>query len=215
MTPVLLPVKELRSTKSRLAADLPREAVEQITLAMLQDLVDCMRAVPEIDRIFVVTPDAELAATAEAYGAETLLLSVPGLNASLDAATRKLCELGAERLLITLGDVAGALPEEVSSLFRTLEDLGGEGVVLAPSDDGGSSALLRAPADALANHFGKDSASVHRELAKAAALPYAERVLPSLSVDLDRLSDVPALLATPGAPRTKQALRALNLGESS
>ncbi len=165
--------------------------------------------------MFVVTPDAKIAEIAQSFGAEAMLLDVPGLNPSLDEATRRVCEMGASRLLITLGDVACALPEEISTLFERLDDQGGLGVVLAPSDDGGSSALLRAPADGLANRFGKNSAALHRELAKSVGLAYSECRLPSLAVDLDRLADVPALLASPGAPNTKATLRALKLGDES
>tara|TARA_Y100000590_G_scaffold205352_1_gene232880 strand:- start:2437 stop:3084 length:648 start_codon:yes stop_codon:yes gene_type:complete len=211
MTPVLLPIKELQSTKSRLAVDLPRRAVELVTVAMLKDLVECMRNVPEVDTVFVVTPDKTLANIAIGRGAEAMLIETPGLNPSLDVATQRICSLGASRVLITLGDVAGALPKEVSKLFRSLDEQGGKGVVLAPSGDGGSSALLRAPADALPNRFGKDSASTHRDLVKKAGMPYTELNLPSMVVDLDRVADVAALLANPGAKYTKQVLNGLDL----
>ena len=211
MTPVLLPIKELQSTKSRLAVDLPRRAVELITVAMLKDLVECMKNVPEVDTVFVVTPDKTLANIAIGRGAEAMLIETPGLNPSLDVATRRICALGASRVLITLGDVAGALPKEVSKLFRSLDEQGGKGVVLAPSGDGGSSALLRAPADALPNRFGKNSASTHRDLVKKAGIPYTEPNLPSMIVDLDRVTDVAALLENPGAKYTKQVLNGLDL----
>ena len=211
MTPVLLPIKELQSTKSRLAVALPRRAVELITVAMLKDLVECMKNVPEVDTVFVVTPDKTLANIAIGRGAEAMLIETPGLNPSLDVATRSICALGASRVLITLGDVAGALPKEVSKLFRSLDEQGGKGVVLAPSGDGGSSALLRAPADALPNRFGKNSASTHRDLVKKAGIPYTELNLPSMIVDLDRVTDVAALLENPGAKYTKQVLNGLDL----
>ena len=140
-----------------------------------------------------------------------MLIETPGLNPSLDIATQRICELGASRVLITLGDVAGALPREVSMMFEALYDQGDEGVVLAPSDDGGSSALLRAPADGLQNRFGKNSACTHRDLARKARIPYTELSLPSMAIDLDRVEDASALLAAPGAKLTKQVLRELGL----
>ena len=74
------------------------------------------------------------------------------------------------------------------------------------------SALLRAPWDAIPNRFGKHSAAAHREAALLAGLPYSELPLASLAVDLDRIEDAEALLASPDAPRTRALLEELGLG---
>ena len=116
----------------------------------------------------VVTPDPRVAEEAAALGAEPLLRDDPGLNAALDAGARHLVPRGLDALLVVLGDVPGGRPEDVAQLFEALRGLGGRGVVLAPSRDGGTSALLRAPWDVIPNRFGKDSAAAHREAARAA-----------------------------------------------
>ncbi len=111
-----------------------------------------------------------------------------------------------------LGDVAGALAEEVSTLFAVLRELGGRGVVLAPARDGGTGALLRAPHDVIPSRFGPESAEAHRDLAQRAGVPHREVPLPSLAVDLDCREDLDAFLARPdGGPRTRALLASLGL----
>ena len=200
----LVPVKRLRTGKSRLVRDLERVAVERLVLAMLEDIVEALRAVAGIGTVAVVTPDDELGRAARRFGAEALVLPDPGLNPSLDAAARK---LGAETLLVMLGDVAGALPGEIAELLAALDELGGRGVVLAPTRDGGTGALLRSPHDLIPNRFGPESAEAHRDLARLAGVPFREIELPSLSVDLDTREDLEAFVSGDcGGPRTRRLL---------
>jgi len=212
MNAALVPVKRLGAGKSRLAAIVGREAAEQLTRALLADVLAALGQRDEIARVVVVTPDREVAEAARAAGAEALLRADPGLNESLDAAAAELARDGAESLLVVLGDVAGVLPEEIGALYEALAGLGGQrGVVLAPSSDGGTSALLRAPHDVIPSRFGKESAAAHRAAARAAGVAFAELPLPSLAVDLDTVEDAEALLAGSGAPRTRALLRELGL----
>jgi len=212
-TVALVPVKHLASGKSRLADGLSRADIEALTLAMLSDVIAAARAARSVQRVVVVTPDAAVARAAEERGAEALLREDPGLNASLDAAATQLASRGMARLLVILGDVAGASPRDLDTLCLALEAQGGRGAVLAPARDGGTAALLRAPYDILPSRFGPHSAQAHREAAKQAGIPFRELQLASLSVDLDRLEDAQALLARrEGASHTRKVLAALGLG---
>ena len=210
----LVPVKALAAGKSRLAGSLPRGALERLALAMLGDVVGALRGTALLARVMVVTPDPRVADEAAALGAEPLLRDDPGLNPALDAGARVLAAGGAERLLVVLGDVPGARSTELAELFGALDALGGRGAVLAPSRDGGTSALLRAPWDVVPNRFGKDSAAAHRAAAREASVPYRELALASLAIDLDRLEDAHALRASPDAPRTRALLAELGVGSA-
>ena len=210
MIAALIPVKRLDAAKSRLWPQLPRASVERLTVAMLEDVLAALLAGPAIGRVVVVTEDDGAARAARGAGARALVRPDPGLNAALDAAAAELASEGAHAVLIVLGDVAGATSTDVSELLRALDALGGQGVVLAPSRDGGTSALLRAPPDTIPSRFGPASAGAHRESALRAGVPYRELVLPSLAVDLDRAEDVEELLRGPqGAAHTRRALHEL------
>jgi len=211
----LVPVKALDAGKSRLVASLTRGQIERLSLAMLDDVVGCLLGVDAIDRVAVVTPDVRVGDRARELGALALVRDDPGLNASLDGACTELAAAGADTLLVLLGDVAAARAEDIDALFVSLQGFGGEGVVLAPSRDGGTSALLRAPWNAIPNRFGKDSATAHREAALAAGLAYAELPSDSLAIDLDQVEDAEALAratGSSGGTRTRALLHEFGFG---
>jgi len=206
VTTALVPVKRLAATKSRLFGDRDGAAREALAIAMLRDVIAALLAARSVARVVVTTPDADVGAIARGCGAEALVRDDPGLNAALDAAARAL-DLGSEPLLVVLGDVAGALPEDLDALSAALDELGGRGAVLAPASDGGTTALLRAPHDLLPSRFGKDSAKRHREAASLHGVPFRELPLPSLALDLDVPEDVERFLTTSlGGEETRRVL---------
>ncbi len=211
MTIALIPVKRLEESKSRLLPELADAARQALTLAMLEDLIEALTRAACIDRIAVTTPDPLVARRAEAAGAEVLLRPEPGLNTALEDAAERLAPAPGEALLVVLGDVAGALPAD----FRRLVDEAGDaksGVWLAPSADGGTSALLLRPARAIAFRFGPASATRHRDAAREAGIAYHELPLPSLAIDLDQPEDLSAFLATSGGgARTRALLESLRI----
>jgi len=203
----VVPAKALVGAKSRLLPFLPREAVEKLCLAMLADVVEALRGVPQLARVAVVTPDETVAEAARAAGAEVMLRPEPGLNPAIEAAAAAFAPGPDDAVLVVLGDVAGASSAE---LARLLAALPGRGVALAASRDGGSAALLRRPRDVIAAGFGPDSAREHRERAARAGVPCVELALPSLAIDVDEPEDLAALRASGGAgPRTRALLARL------
>ncbi|MCP5057527.1 MAG: 2-phospho-L-lactate guanylyltransferase [bacterium] len=213
MNAALVPIKGLDAGKSRLMGVLPRSAIEALSLAMLGDVLSALARVREIDRTVVVTPDADVGKAAEQAGAEAMVLATTGLNPSLDEATRLLADRGLERLLVLLGDVAGARASDLQELFGAQAELGQPAAVLAPSSDGGTAALLRAPYDSIPSCFGSQSAAAHEQAAVAAGVPFRRCSLPSLAIDLDHPDDLDALLASDApARRTRALLGELGIG---
>lgn len=220
MIAAVVPVKALAGSKTRLAGG-DRRSIELLSLAMMGDVVEALLGVQALDRVAVVTPDEEVAREARSAGAEALLRDDPGLNPAIEAASALLAPGPGDGVLVVLGDVAAATPDELSQLVTSLEaeDTGSgttrtrrtEGVALAPSRDGGTSALLRIPRDAIPARFGADSAKRHRDEAARAGVPYRELLLPSLAIDVDVAEDARAILACESlGPRTREALRLLS-----
>lgn len=199
----VVPVKSLDAPKSRLRPTLGAEGVRELTLVMLRDLLEALLAVPEISRVAVVTPDSVVADCARDSGAEALLRDDPGLNQAIEAAAAELCPGPGDATLTVLGDVAGARAADLSRLIAAAP---ARGVALAPSQDGGTAALLRRPAGVIAAGFGPDSAKVHRELAERAGVPFVELSLPSLSLDLDEPRDLESFLNSAGRGARTRAL---------
>jgi len=209
MTAAVIPVKSLAAGKSRLLPELGREDLEALSLAMLEDLIRALMATPGVNRVAVATPDDRVAEHAQGLGAEALHGPDPGLNAALDAAPGKLGLSADAPLLVVLGDVPAARPDELQQLFDAAKAMApGPNAVLAPSRDGGTSALLRTPHGALPSRFGPQSAARHREAAKHAGTPLREIELPSLAIDLDRGEDIRAFLSQGDDGRQTRALLA-------
>ena len=212
MIAAAVPVKALAGTKSRLAPG-QRGAIERLTLAMMGDVLETLLGVPGLARVAVVTPDAAVARAATAIGAEALLRDDPGLNPAIEAASAQLAPGPADGILIVLGDVAAAT---CADLTRLIEAAPERGVVLAPSRDGGTSALLRRPRDVVPARFGADSAKRHREAAAHAGVAFQELALPSLAIDVDVSEDARDILLLPSVGRrTRAALAALAAKASS
>jgi 2-phospho-L-lactate guanylyltransferase len=207
MIAAVVPVKALPSSKSRLRRDFDTPFVERLAAAMLRDVLGALVRVPALGRIVVATPDADVAAVARNAGAESLVRDDPGLNPAVEAAAAEATDGPGDGVLVVLGDVAGARSEEIAQLVEALD---GPGVALAPSRDGGSSALLRVPRDVIPAGFGPESAKVHRERAKRAGVRFLEVALPSLAIDIDQREDLTALLKSPApAPHTRALWREL------
>jgi len=216
MTTALIPVKRLEESKSRLLPQLPDARRQALTLAMLEDLIESLSQTSGIDKIAVTTPDAIVAERARAAGAEILMRAEPGLNSALEDGRQRLQASDSAKsdgFLIVLGDVAGALPEDFSKLLDAAARSESPGVWLAPSSDGGTSALLQRPANAIPCCFGRDSAKRHREAADEADIPYFEIELASLSIDLDHPEDLEAFLGTESGGRRTRALLERTLDE--
>jgi 2-phospho-L-lactate guanylyltransferase len=203
MIAAVVPVKALPSSKSRLRSEFDTFFVERLAAAMLRDVLDALLQVPALGRVVVVTPDADVAEVARSAGAEPLLRDDPGLNPAIEAAAAEVTGDPGDGVLVVLGDVAGARSEEIAQLLAALD---GPGVALAPSRDGGTSALLRVPRDIIPAGFGRGSAEVHRERAKSAGVRLVEVALPSLDIDIDRQEDLADLLNGPAAASHTRAL---------
>jgi 2-phospho-L-lactate guanylyltransferase len=204
MIAAVVPVKALAAAKLRLLPDLDRQVTERLCLAMLRDVLDALSGVPALARVAVATPDRQVAEAARAGGAEVLLGPDPGLNPAVEAAAAALAPGAGDGVLVVLGDVAGARPEEIEALLGGVDE---RGVALAPSNDGGTSALLRVPRDVIPAAFGRGSAKLHRDLAARAGVSFREIALPSLAIDLDEREDLESFLRSGGAgPRTRALL---------
>jgi 2-phospho-L-lactate guanylyltransferase (CobY/MobA/RfbA family) len=75
--------------------------------------------------------------------------------------------------------------DDVTALFACPEE-----VVVAPSGDGGTNALLRRPPGVVAPSFGPGSAELHRRRAKEAGLECRSVEMSSLVLDIDQYRDL-------------------------
>jgi 2-phospho-L-lactate/phosphoenolpyruvate guanylyltransferase len=181
----LVPVKALAEAKGRLApavGPLPRRL---LAIAMFEDVVAALQAVPALAAPVVVSPDREVWRRAEAMGCR-VVEEPPGagdLNGALTAAARRLGN--GSPLLVVAADLPLASPAGLERVLAAAR----APVAVVPSADGGGTNVLawRDPAS-FAPSFGPDSAARHL------AVPGAVRVEePGLSLDVDTLEDLEAV----------------------
>jgi 2-phospho-L-lactate guanylyltransferase len=187
-TYALIPVKKLENAKSRIP-NISFETRKRLTKAMLSDVVQSTLEAKSISETFVMSPDHEIIKLAEKLGAKTILeKDERGLNFAISEGTGKLEELGAEGLLVILGD----LPLLTSHLLDLLvkKAISRPWVVIAPSKDNGTNLLLRTPPRVIPHvYYGQNSSIIHIRIAQYYHISYTVFRSPRLMLDIDTLQD--------------------------
>jgi 2-phospho-L-lactate guanylyltransferase len=187
----VVPVKDLRGTKSRLAPILEPGARAGLTLYMMGRVV---RAILEagVGDVCVVSPDRIVLEEAKRRGATPLLQESRGLNPALEEGRRRALGLGASTLLVLPADLPLLDAKDVRAVLERV----GEGPSVVISPDGGRSgtnALLIQPPDALPFAFGSESFEAHLEAARGRGLDVGVCERPHLAFDLDTAEDLARL----------------------
>lgn len=206
MIAAVVPAKALDQAKGRLAALLSEDERRCLTLAMLEDVVHALKAVPRLGIIAVVSPDDSVLSLARDLGAEAVLEppSVRGINQALDHARNAVMPRGPDALLVVLADVPTVTSANIESVLDALPE--DRGLVICPSTAKGTSALGLRPADVIPFRFGPDSFMLHRREAAARGIPATVLRLDSLAHDIDEAEDLRYLISQPAGAATQRLL---------
>jgi coenzyme F420-0:L-glutamate ligase / coenzyme F420-1:gamma-L-glutamate ligase len=203
----VVPAKEFTVAKQRLADALPAAARAALARAMLEDVLSAL-AGASLDRIVVVTPDAEVGAVAERWGAVVVRESEGRGHTAAVARGVALCrEWGASVMLTVPGDLPCLTAEDVR---RILDACGpAPAAVFVPSRSGlGTNAACLAPPDAVALRFGEPSFADHVAAARARGIEPVVLPLSGPGLDIDRPEDLQALRQAGPETRAARALEA-------
>jgi 2-phospho-L-lactate guanylyltransferase len=188
---LLAPVKPLAEAKSRLASVLPAEARVAIMRSLLGRMLELAAATRLFDELLVISRDPRVWEMAQQAGAHALPEAGEDLNSALVQGRRHAQGAGVHSLLVLPADLPRVTAQDLHELCRLGEQA--DGLVIAPSYNGGTNALhLRLPS-ALPFHFGDDSFARHLAAAAAAGLAAAVYDSPTLRFDLDTPADLLAL----------------------
>jgi 2-phospho-L-lactate guanylyltransferase len=191
---LLLPVKDLRNAKQRLATILTPEERFALAQAMLNDTIRAVRGIRHADKIFVITNYEPMMAAAEQYGWELLREEHQiSESASVDFASQLCAERGITALLRLPLDLPLVQPSDIDDLLAT--QCAAPAAVMVPSRDGtGTNAILRTPPTLFPSHFGPNSFAKHRREAEQVGASIILRRNERLEMDVDDESDLRALL---------------------
>ena len=206
MRAIVLPVKFLSETKSRLAPMLSPLERGALTLAMLEDVMDVTQQLSGW-ATWVISPDEAVLEIALGRSAHAIREEKPPLGNAIRQAEEEAVGRGVDTLAVLLPDTPLLTTE---ALTRALHTLGP--VVLAPSiDESGTNLLVRRPPTAIDARFGTDSYRKHLEAAALADLPTAIVGSQELGFDLDLPGDILTLLDAQRLGRTREVCLDMDL----
>jgi 2-phospho-L-lactate/phosphoenolpyruvate guanylyltransferase len=194
MRALLLPIKDLRNAKQRLAGVLTPEERFTLAHAMLADTIRAVRGVQHADRIFVVTNYEPVMEAARANGWEILAEEQQiSESVSVDAASRQCEERGVTAVLRLPLDLPLVQSSDIDELLIT--ECAVPAMLIVPSRDGtGTNAILRTPPTLFPSHFGTESFVKHCGEAERAGARILKRRNPRLEMDVDDEADLRALM---------------------
>lgn len=204
MRAVLIPVKEMALAKQRMAGLLSQRQREELTRSMLADVAGAVARI-EVD-VFIVSKDPWTWDFAASRGWATCREDEQESESrSVDRASQELETRGYTSLLRLPADLPLVQPAELEHLFEAAS--APRVVVLAPSHDGGTNALLRSPPGVISSQFGEGSLARHLAAAHQAKVPVRVVESPGLRLDLDTPADLRRFLPLGRSTETWKTLR--------
>jgi 2-phospho-L-lactate guanylyltransferase len=203
---IVLPVKFLSETKSRLAPVLSALERGALTLAMLEDVMDVTQELSGWET-WVISPDETVLEIALGRSAHAIREEKPPLGNAVRQAEAEALGMQVDALAVLLPDTPLLTSEALTGALHTLGP-----IVLAPStDEGGTNLLVRRPPNAIDARFGTDSYRKHLEAAALADLPTAIVGSPELAFDLDLPGDILTVLDARRQGRTREVCLDMDL----
>jgi 2-phospho-L-lactate guanylyltransferase len=206
---ILVPVKNLKDAKQRLASILDQPERTELARAMLHDVVDALVSWEERPEVAIVSCDSFALSLACKYGFEVIAdHRNSGETDAIEMATR-VCESRELDTLVIPGDIPLVQAWELQAIYDAAPPVG---TVLVPAGDGrGTNAVLRRPAALFALRFGNDSFKPHLAAAQATGKPCVVLPLPGIAVDVDSPTDLQQLIRLPGDTRAQRLARSWDL----
>jgi 2-phospho-L-lactate guanylyltransferase len=191
----VVPIKPIDTAKSRLSVVLTPRQRSELALDLLQNTLTVLAGWKPLAGTLVASADPAVWEMARGFKVEIFKEpDVPGLNESLQRATREIKRLGGDGVLVIPGDLPFL---DHSSLLKIIGlACQPPRVVIAPDKSRqGTNAMLVLPAGAIPYCFGPDSFNKHQEAASLSRIPVFTVDQTSLAIDIDLPEDLIAIQA--------------------
>lgn len=189
---VLIPARDFRSGKSRLADKLSLDEREELGKWMFERVLHAAGAALGVDKIAVLSDGDSVLSISEKKGASAIKCPAQDMNEDLESGRKWALERKVQEILIIPADLPALEPGDVDAIIRQGDKIRcpGDCAVIAPSTDGGTNGLLIRPADRLEFSFGQDSFARHRAAAIDCHLQFIVFQNLGFSLDVDTPSDL-------------------------
>lgn len=207
---IVLPVKDLRHSKSRLAQLLSPEQRVNLMRVMVEDALGQLAEAVKASGVLVVSKDPVIAGLARRYGAKIMSVDEDrSLNQAVNAACEHLAIRGHDACMIVHGDIPLLSSDEIDRLIGLA---GASKCLLVACKDGvGTNAMVMPLPSNFAMHFGDASFVKHLNAARKIGLePHVETHSP-LAFDINEPACLAKLRAYLRASNHRGGSRAIRL----
>jgi 2-phospho-L-lactate/phosphoenolpyruvate guanylyltransferase len=203
---ILVPVKDLKSAKQRLASVLDQPSRTQLAQAMLEDVLEVLASWNNHPEVALVTRDSFALTLASRFDFQVIVDHANTSETEAIAMATHICEMRhVDSTLVIPADIPLLAVEELQQIYDVAP---AEGAVLVPASDGrGTNAAFRRPAGLFPLQFGNDSFQPHLAAAQATGMRCIVLKLSGIGVDVDNPEDLKQLIDAPGQRKSQQLVR--------
>jgi 2-phospho-L-lactate/phosphoenolpyruvate guanylyltransferase len=185
---IVLPVKHLQDSKSRLKDVLSDEQRSRFSYLLLIDTLDTLASSKHIQGITIISSDQSISILAEQINAEFILTDKDsGYSADVKKAVFTVSGNNVDKIAI----IATDLPQLSHSDLEILNNAHHQGITLCPAEkDGGTNALIFSPPLTIPLLFGANSFKKHLQVAKDNSITVNVVDAAGVKRDIDRPDDL-------------------------
>ncbi len=185
---LIVPVKPFAEGKSRLAPILPNPQRAQLSRQLFQHVMAQATATALLAGILVVSRDATLLDGLPPSKINLIAEEGQDLNGAVSQGRQVAVAQGADAILILPADLPRLQTNDIAMLYARGQET--EGIVIVPSSDNGTNALLLRPPHVINFAFGPNSFTHHWRAAQAAGVSCLIHKAPHLAFDVDLPADL-------------------------
>jgi 2-phospho-L-lactate guanylyltransferase len=204
----IVPVKDLVTSKERLAPVLSPEERRALTASMLEDVLSSLKS-STVNEVVVVSSDSTVLSIADKHDLQRMSPKRQELIQALMEAIQWCIRKRAKSVLILPADIPLVSPNDINCLV----ELGchEKTMVLSPSMDGGTNALLLHPPDLVPVLFGMGSFFKHLKRAIDCGVNVKFYTSRGIMLDVDSPEDLSKLMEIERDFGFKQSVKEIRL----
>ena len=205
----IIPISTFKNAKTRLSPFLSEKEREELLKVMLHDVTDTLKK--HVDKIFIISHDADVLSYAESLNLNTLLENDnSNLNKALTQAM-KYCKGKTKRILIVPSDIPLIGKTNVKMLIDASKNLD---FIIVPSKGGGTNMIITKPM-AIRTKFEGLSYKKHLKAAEQNKLNPQVHDSLFMALDVNTAEDLGEIMIHGDKTHTRQYLKELKVNVES
>ncbi len=200
----IVPVKRIGVSKRRLSQSLSAQERKSLTVAMLEDVLQALKA-STVGKVLVVSNDPNVRPIAEQFGFSFFSPFRKGLNFAIEEAFALSMRNKAESVLVLPADIPLVTSKDIDVIVKLGSD--GQRIVLVPSRDWGTNAFFQCPPHLIHACFGPNSFTKHMHEARGKGVCVKFYHSLGTGLDIDSVEDLCLLLKVENSTLSKQVLQ--------